>query len=73
MAHLRSRLTGYACSGARTTAGGATPPILILCANQRAVRESRKNIKGLLQRRSRLEPAAYPYMYIDWSSTLSSS
>jgi hypothetical protein len=27
MAHLRSRLTGYACSGARTTAAGATPPI----------------------------------------------
>jgi hypothetical protein len=28
MAHLRSRLTGYACSGARTTADGAAPPIV---------------------------------------------
>jgi hypothetical protein len=30
MAHLRSRLTGYACSGARTAAG-ATPPIFESC------------------------------------------
>jgi hypothetical protein len=31
MAHLRSRLTCYACSGARTTAAGAAPPIVSEC------------------------------------------